>query len=176
MLSVISSLAAAGLALNTAMTLPLDVPQPAPAPVMAAIEFRLAQTEPGPGLKPIEKDGQTYYLQPKVIISTADIASAEQGFDPLWGQPTVSLVLNDAGRDRLAAFTETHIGKILAITVDGELLTAPVIQTAIPDGRLQITGVQSLTEAMDLARKLGRPSTPSSRSLADSLMARLEKL
>ncbi|WP_395679189.1 SecDF P1 head subdomain-containing protein [Inquilinus sp.] len=176
MLPVISTLASGALALSTAMTTPLDVPQPVPAQVAATIEFRLAESAPGPGLKPIEKDGQTFYLQPKVIISTADIASAEQGFDPLWGQPTVSLVLNSAGRDRLAAFTETHVGKILAITVDGELLTAPVIQSTIPNGRLQITGVQSLTEAMDLARKLGNPPTPLSRSLADSLMAHLERL
>lgn len=174
MLSVISNLASVALALTTAMTIPLDVPQPVPAPVAATIEFRLAESAPGPGLKPIAKDGQTYYLQPKVIISAADIASAEQGFDPLWGQPTVSLVLNAAGRDRLAAFTKTHVGKTLAITVDGALLTAPVIREPIMGGTLQISGVQSLADAMDLARQLGHPSIPTTRTLAESLRARFE--
>ncbi|MGO1075390.1 SecDF P1 head subdomain-containing protein [Inquilinus sp. CA228] len=176
MLSIVSTLAGAATVLATALTIPLALPQPAVPPVAAATEFRLAETEPGPGLTPIEKDGQTLYLRPEVIISTPDIASAEQSFDPLWGQPVVSLELNSAGRDRLAAFTGAHVGKMLAITVDGALLTAPVIQSVIPDGRLQISGVQSLAEAMELAGKLGHPPTPSSRSLADSLRSRFEHL
>jgi preprotein translocase subunit SecD len=122
---------------------------------------------------PVEKDGRTLYLRPDVIVSTADIASADMAFDPLWGQPTVSLVLKEAARGRLAAFTGSHVGTILAITVDGALLTVPVIQSVIPDGRLQITGVESLAQAQDLARKLGRPPVPATRSLAEALEARL---
>ncbi|WP_342234700.1 SecDF P1 head subdomain-containing protein [Inquilinus sp. OTU3971] len=176
MLSIVSTLTVAAMVLAAALTVPLPLPQPAVPPVTAAIEFRLAQAEPGPGLTAVEKDGRTLYLQPQVIISTPDIASAEQSFDPLWGQPVVSLELNSAGRDRLAAFTATHIGRTLAIIVDGALVTAPVIQSVIPDGRLQISGVQSLAEAMDLAGKLGRSPAPSSRSLADSLRGRFERL
>jgi preprotein translocase subunit SecD len=173
MLPVIPALAATVTALTTAFSIPLAVPQPPAPPVTATIEFRQAQAEPGPGLTRVEKDGRTFYLQPDVVVSTADIASAEQGFDPLWGQPTVSLVLNDAGRDRLAAFTETHVGKTLAITVDGALLTAPVIREPIMGGALQISGVESLAEAMDLARRLGRPPMPATRSLAEALGAHL---
>ncbi|WP_343716149.1 hypothetical protein [Inquilinus sp.] len=173
MLPVIPALAAAVTALTTAMTLPLDVPRPPDAPVTAVIEFRQAEAEAGPGLTPVEKDGRTLYLRPEIIVSTPDIASAEMIFDPLWGQPAVSLVLKDAARDRLAAFTESHVGKILAVTVDGALLTAPVIQSPIPDGRLQISGVESLAQAQDLARTLGRPPVPATRSLAEALEARL---
>lgn len=173
MLSVIPALTAAVTALTTALTLPVDVPRPPDAPVTAAIEFRQAEAEAGPGLTQVEKDGQSLYLRPEIIVSTADIASAEMIFDPLWGQPTVSLVLKDAARDRLAAFTESHVGKILAVTVDGALLTAPVIQSPIPDGRLQISGVESLAQAQELARTLGRPPVPATRSLAEALEAHL---
>lgn len=173
MLPVIPALAAAVTALTTALTVPLDVSQLPAAPVAAAIEFRQAEAEAGPGLTPVEKDGRIFYLRPEIIVSTVDIASAEMAFDPLWGQPTVSLVLKDAARGRLAAFTESHVGKILAVTVDGALLTAPVIRSPIPDGRLQITGVQSLAEAREFAGKLGRPPVPATRSLAQALGASL---
>jgi len=173
MLPIIPALAAAVAALTTAFSIPLDVPQPPAPPVAAAIEFRQAEMEPGPGLTPVEKDGFTHYLLPDVIVSTSDIASAAQGFDPVWGQPIVSLVLTDAGRDRLAAFTRTHVGKTLAITVDGALLVAPVIREPIMGGTLQIAGMRSFVEAQDLVRKLGLPAVSATRSLAEALEARL---
>lgn len=151
------------------MTIPLDVPQPPTAPIAAAIEFRLAEETPAPGLIPVERDGRTLYLRPEVIISTGDIACAVQGVDALSAQPTVNLVLNDSGRDRLAKVTTDQVGRILAVVVDGTLLTAPVIREPILGGGLQISGLLSLAEARDLATKLGRPPI-SRRSLADTLI------
>ncbi|MGK9233030.1 hypothetical protein KXS07_15365 [Inquilinus limosus] len=170
MLSVISTLTATVVVLSTALTTPLDVPRPPPISAGPTVEFRLAETKPGPGLTSIENDGRTLYLRPEIIVSTQDIACAVQGVDAWSGQPTVTLVLNDAGRDRLATTTTRQVGKILAVMIDGTLRMAPVIREPILGGGLQISGQFSLAEAMDLATKLGRPPAPRRLSLADALI------
>lgn len=170
MLSAISTIAATVAVLATALTTPLDMPRPLPASNSPTIEFRLAETKPGPGLTSIDKDGQILYLRPDRVVSTLDIACAAQSIDALSGQPTVTLVLNDAGRERLAEVTTTQLGRILAIVVDGTLVTAPVIREPILGGSLQISGLLSLAEATDLASKIGRPPAPRRLSLADALI------
>ena len=103
------------------------------------------------------------------MISAADIASADQKIEPLWGQPVVSLVLTPAGRDQLARVTTDHVGQALAIVVDGSLLTAPIIREPILAGGLQISGLDSLEQAKNLARRLGRAADKPGRSLAEAL-------
>jgi preprotein translocase subunit SecD len=172
-LSIVSALAGAALALGTALTLPIQGPATAASSPAAEIEFRLAETAPGPGLTRFERDGQPLYLHPEVLIAAADIASADQQMDPLWGSPVVSLVLTPAGRDQLARVTTDHVGQALAIVVDGSLLTAPIIREPILAGGLQISGLDSLEQAKDLAHRLGRAADRPGRSLAEALEERL---
>lgn len=170
-LSIVSALASAAFALGTALTLPIAGPAPAVASPAAEIEFRLAETAPGPGLTRFDRQGQAVYLHPEVLISAADIASADQKVEPLWGQPVVSLELTPAGLDQLARITTGHVGQALAIVVNGSLLTAPIIREPILAGRLQISGLDSLEEAKDLAHRLGWAAAKP-RSLAEALGGR----
>ncbi len=81
---------------------------------------------------------------------------SQQGF----GLPYVSLELNDKGSKIFANVTGENTGKRLAVVLDGEVYTAPVIRERIPSGRAQITGNFSLQEAKDIALVLRAGALP----------------
>lgn len=56
------------------------------------------------------------------------------------GRPQVDLIFNDEGKKIFAELTKRLIGKQIAIYVGGQMLTAPTVQSVIPDGRAVITG------------------------------------
>ena len=90
------------------------------------------------------------------MLVDATTEFSQQGF----GQPYVSLELNDKGGDMFADITGTNVGKRLAIVLDGEVDTAPVIRERIPSGRAQITGNFSVEEAKDIALVLRAGALP----------------
>ena len=67
-----------------------------------------------------------------------------------------------------AEITREHKGEILAIVLDGEILSTPVIQDEITDGRAQISGNFTPQEAKDLVRNLNYGALPVPISLATS--------
>ncbi|MBD3427017.1 MAG: protein translocase subunit SecD [Candidatus Omnitrophica bacterium] len=90
------------------------------------------------------------------MLVDATTEFSQQGF----GQPYVSLELNDEGGDIFAQVTGRNVGKRLAVVLDDEVQTAPVIRERIPSGRAQITGNFSLQEAKDIALILRAGALP----------------
>lgn len=93
------------------------------------------------------------------------IRDARVATDPQLGQPIVDVTLDDTGRDRFADLTRRALGDKLAIIIDGTILSAPIVQSEIPGGRIQITlgtgEPQALmTEAQSLAAALRTASLP----------------
>lgn len=81
-------------------------------------------------------------------------------FLPPNNQPAISLRFNGEGKDLFRKITEENTGEILAIFLDGALLTQPVIQQAIIDGEAQITGQFNVEEAQTLVRDLNFGALP----------------
>jgi SecD/SecF fusion protein len=73
------------------------------------------------------------------------------------GEPQIDFTLNDNGAKRFADVTRNNIGRQLAIVLDGQLYSAPTIQSAIETGNGQITGKYSIQEAQELANVLQNP-------------------
>jgi SecD/SecF fusion protein len=73
------------------------------------------------------------------------------------GEPQIDFQLNDEGAKRFGEVTRNSIGQRLAIVLDGELYSAPVIQSAIETGNGQITGHFTSEEAQTLASVLQNP-------------------
>ena len=73
------------------------------------------------------------------LLSGDAIASAAVGTDQNGGS-TIDLVLTAAGARSFGDYTAANVGSSFAITMDGIVLTAPVIQSEIRDGQVQITG------------------------------------
>jgi len=65
--------------------------------------------------------------------------------------------LNSEGAKRFGEVTRNNIGQRLAIILDGELYSAPVIQSAIETGSGQITGHFTVEQAQELANVLQNP-------------------
>lgn len=72
-------------------------------------------------------------------------------------EPEIDFTLTADGAEVFANVTRENIGHQLAIVLDGELYSAPVIQGEIPTGRGQITGNFTDKEAFDLAGVLENP-------------------
>ncbi len=93
-------------------------------------------------------------------LTGALLDQATVQFLPPNNQPAVSLRFNKEGRELFKEITSNNIGEILAIFLDGNLLTQPVIQQAITNGEAQITGQFSIEEAQVLVQDLNFGALP----------------
>jgi len=100
---------------------------------------------------------------PCVLFGGEEIASANVGSDQQ-GRRTVDFVLKANGRDLFASWTAAHINQYFAIVLDNVVISAPVIQGAIPGGNVQITSGSlagfAKQEADDLVNVLRFGSLP----------------
>jgi len=74
--------------------------------------------------------------------------------------PQVILNFNTEGADLFEKITREHTGKTLAIFLDGQVISAPTIQEAIPGGQATISGSFTASEAKDLVRNLNVGALP----------------
>lgn len=88
------------------------------------------------------------------------LSHARVEFNPTTGAPIIGIEFNALGKDLFAKITREHKGERLAIVLDGEMLSAPVIQDEIRDGNAQITGAFTGDEAKALARDLNYGALP----------------
>lgn len=132
----------------------------------AQLEFKLVNNDPeklrqalagqvpdGYELTRIDKEGGTpVLLEKKAVLGGDKVSDAQVHFDrSAFGQPYVSLKLNDQGAKEFAKITEENVGRQLAIVLDGKVSSAPVIREPIPSGEAQISGRFTFDEASDLA-------------------------
>jgi SecD/SecF fusion protein len=73
------------------------------------------------------------------------------------GEPEIHFTLDSEGAERFAQITRENVHQRLAIILDKELYSAPVIQTPIETGSGQITGQFDNKEAFELANVLENP-------------------
>jgi SecD/SecF fusion protein len=74
-----------------------------------------------------------------------------------FGEPQITFTLNDEGTTLFGQVTRENVGRRLAIVLDGELYSAPNIQSPIETGHGQITGSFDRREAFELANVLENP-------------------
>jgi preprotein translocase subunit SecD len=87
-------------------------------------------------------------------------ASLQFGSSALQTTPVVQVTFNGDGTKLFADITAGNIGRELAIFLDGALISAPVIQTSIPDGKAIISGNFTAQQAKDLATNLNLGALP----------------
>ncbi len=88
------------------------------------------------------------------VLMTGDmVATAKAGMvETATGQQyVVQLTLTDEGASTFAKITEENLGKRIAIIYDGEVVSAPTVQSAITGGQCEITGLGSYEVAENLA-------------------------
>lgn len=93
-------------------------------------------------------------------LSGKQLKSAGVQFDQQTGTPTVVLNFNTEGGDLFGQLTEAHVGQQIAIFLDGQIISSPVVQQAIYGGQAVITGDFTLDEAKLLAQDLNAGALP----------------
>jgi preprotein translocase subunit SecD len=118
------------------------------------VEFRLAEKKPADGLTEVKIEGtdEKVYLHKKAEATNADIAKASAGVDNALG-PCIDILFTDAGAKKMQTVSEKHRGKMMAIVIDGKVVSAPTIQAKFSD-KCQITGKYTKEEAEKLAKAI----------------------
>jgi SecD/SecF fusion protein len=97
-----------------------------------------------------------YLVKKKAELTGDYISSAYMSRDPM-GRPEINFTLNSKGAEIFGNVTRDNIGRQLAIVLDGELESAPRINSAIETGSGVITGSFTDQRAQQLANVLENP-------------------
>ncbi len=96
----------------------------------------------------------------KARVGGKDIKNARTGYDEQSGKITVDLSMTEEGSDKWAEMTGDNVNKIVAITMDDVVYSAPRVINAITGGNTQISGSFTIDEAKDLAGLLNGGALP----------------
>ena len=117
----------------------------------------------------IDKIGQTGQLsfvdsRGQVLLTGDMVATAEKQVGQVdeysGSMPYVALEFNEEGAKLFAEATAANIGQVIHIVMDDEVISSPVVQTAITDGHAMITGQFDGEEAEELASLIRAGSLP----------------
>ncbi len=125
------------------------------------LEFKLAS---GTAAASVVSTGGTVAVAPSTYTDTGltgrYLKSAAVQFDQSTGAAYVALTFTDEGGELFAKITRENVGKTLAIFLDGQSISEPVIQQEITGGQGVITGNFTPTEAKALASSLSYGALP----------------
>lgn len=93
------------------------------------------------------------------LITGDQLSAVSVSVDEL-GKYQINFELKSEGAAKFAQYTQNNVGKILAIVLDKRVISAPSIQSAIPDGKGRITGSFTYEEANNLAIQMRYGSLP----------------
>ena len=85
-----------------------------------------------------EDGSENALVSKRIVISGEHLLDAQPTMDNQTNQTVVTFNLDRVGAKRFGKATKTGIGKRLAIVLDGKIVSAPVIQSAILGGSGQI--------------------------------------
>lgn len=97
--------------------------------------------------------------QGNVVLTGADLVSARLGRDQ-YGRPAVDIEFTPEAGRKFEELTGGLIGQLMPIVLDGEVISAPRVESRIPGGKAQITGQFTVEEARELAVLLQAGSLP----------------
>lgn len=121
--------------------------------VLAAVRFevRLAEDQPVPGLvvAQVVDSGRLIYLHREIVVNNDDISQTWL-VDDGSGRYGVGVQLLTGGADRMRQATERHVGRPMAVLIDGRVVMAPVVRSSISDSAV-ITGNFTRAEAERIA-------------------------
>ncbi|MFK7938073.1 MAG: protein translocase subunit SecD [Roseovarius sp.] len=106
------------------------------------------------------QDAGTFYILERLPVVTGEcLVDAQPDFDQN-GRPAVSFRFNTTCARAFGDYTAENIGNPFAIVLDGEVISAPVIQSHIPGGSGIITGNFDIEESTNLAVLLRAGALP----------------
>jgi preprotein translocase subunit SecD len=113
-----------------------------------------------PGAKGTDYEGTFTAVKRLGGIRGDSLTDAHQSNNPQTNEPEVTIKFDPAGGRRFGILTRQNVGKPFAIILDGEVLSAPVIQQPIDGGIAQISGNFTTESANELAIALRSGALP----------------
>ncbi|MCE8545873.1 protein translocase subunit SecD [Ruegeria pomeroyi] len=107
----------------------------------------------------LDQEGVFYTIESAPVVTGEELVDAQPAFDQN-GRPAVNFRFNTSGARKFGDYTRDNVGAPFAITLDGEVISAPVIQSHIPGGSGIITGNFTVEESTNLAVLLRAGALP----------------
>ncbi len=93
-------------------------------------------------------------------LSGKQLKRAFLSFDPTTNLPHVSLEYNEEGARLLSEISKRNISRPLAIFLDGQPISIPIVQDEITTGQAVISGQFTINQARELAGRLSAGALP----------------
>ncbi len=129
----------------------------------AELSFRLVTEDSGEfGSEKfvVQETQEKILVSKRIILSGENLIDAQPRYDNFNNEPIVAFSLDRIGSQRFGKATSKNIGKRIAIILDNETISAPVIRDAITGGNGTISGNFTFQTATDLALLLRSGALP----------------
>jgi len=110
-----------------------------------------------------------FLVKKKSLLTGEYLSDARVNIDQRFNEPYVSITFDPTGAKLFEDITGEYTKKRLAIILDNNLYSAPVIQERIAGGSAQITGSFTLDQAKDLAIVLKAGALPAPLDMLQNL-------
>lgn len=118
-----------------------------------------------------DRDRVPHLVSRQVLISGDDLVDAIPAWDRESSQALVVFKFNSNGARRLAQVTRNNVGSALAVVLDKNVISAPVIREPILAGSVQISGDFTAEQARDLALQVRSGALPAPLSIIEERAA-----
>ena len=136
----------------------------------AQLSFRMVtddKTEFGNETFILKDTKEKISVSKRIILTGDNLIDANPKYDNINQEPIVAFTLNRLGSQRFGQATSKNIGKRLAIILDNEAISAPVIRDAITGGQGTISGNFTFQSATDLSLLLRSGALPAPLSVVE---------
>lgn len=118
--------------------------------------------DPDAAIKTIGKTAMLEFKDEEgnTLLTGTDLKDAQAAMNQQNNQAVVNLEFSDEGAKKFADATLANVGRQIAILLDGEILTDPVVREPILGGRAEISGQRNLEEAQRIAVLLRSGALP----------------
>ncbi|MEM7745764.1 MAG: protein translocase subunit SecD, partial [Pseudomonadota bacterium] len=115
-----------------------------------------------PGAPASSFPGEPYLVEEAPILTGENLTDASLGFHHETGLPVVNFSFDTTGARIFGDYTAANTGRLFAVVLDGEVITAPRIQSPILGGSGFIEGQFTVDSASNLAILLRAGALPAS--------------
>ena len=136
----------------------------------AQLSFRMVsddKTEFGNEIYLLKDNKEKISVSKRIILTGDNLIDANPKYDNVNQEPIVAFTLNRLGSQRFGQATSKNIGKRIAIILDNEAISAPVIRDSITGGQGTISGNFTFQTATDLALLLRSGALPAPLSVVE---------
>lgn len=108
-----------------------------------------------------------YLIENRVIVAGENLTDAQATYDQRTNEPVVSFRFDAKGATRFGQATQQNVGKLFAIILDNQVISAPQIREPILGGTGQISGNFTTQSANDLAVLLRAGALPADLTIIE---------